>query len=474
MPYRLEDFGEIYKEDERPDIDLSQGRKVTDLLPEKTRRMLADPGGSSHGGDFSRQDSAVITSILTAGFTAGDAYVTFVSSARGRHAAERKSGHFDDYVQRTIQKAVSFHSKNGHVEKSETVSVDFGKRHKTPEGEGIITMKASEIETEKTHWVWKDYIPSGKITILAGDPGMGKSTIALDLLSRISCGTVLPSGGRSISGTCIIASAEDAAEDTITPRLIVARANLGRIEIVKEVRIEDELRYLTFPRDLERLKQVIVKKGVRIFVIDPLNAFLEKGTDTYKDQDVRSVLGPMEAIAEETGAAILIIAHLNKKEDSSTLYRVGGSIGFIGAARSVLAVTTAQTKNATKVLYSLKSNLSKKPPALAYETRAAKREREGTEWLGESKISSSLIRWKGEVDFDPSKGSVTEADKAENEAEDFLRQVLTDGAEVSAETIYAEAKLAGIARAQLIRTKSDLGIQLKKKRDGKWYWKWED
>lgn len=487
MPYKLSDFKDFEvakdKSGEPDEIDTKGGRNVKDLLPDRTRRMLEEVGGNSHRGDKSAQDSAVITSILAAGYTAADAFTTFLVSIRGKDAEFRKAGHFQDYVIRTIRGAAGFlHSANGsngnrHSKTSESstpsgpLDVDFSKKRETEKGEGVLVSMGTTIETEKTQWLWPGYIPLGKITIIAGDPGMGKSTIALDLVSRISRGTFLPTLGRSVSGTCLIASAEDSAEDTIIPRLIVCEANLRRVGIIRQVRIENELRFLSIPRDLDRLRRVIVKKGARILIIDPLNAFLEKGTDTYKDQDIRSVLAPLESMAEETGVSILIIAHLNKKEDANTLYRVGGSIGFIGAARSVLAVSN--TPNGTRVLFSLKSNLAKTPPALGYEVRQVRRTRKADEWLGEEVINSSAIRWHGEVDFDSSKTKVTEQSKIDEEVESFLRQILLDS-QVPTEDIYSEARQAGISRSHLSHVKSTLGIRSIKTRDGRWNWKWPE
>jgi hypothetical protein len=488
MLYKLSDFDRFAVEKpvnnvDMGDLDGRKGRIVTNLLPQDIRESLSKVGGSERNGDYSRQDSALIVSILALGHSPEDVYATFAVSTRGKHAAERKGGNWIDYLNRTIKNAV-FHLqskgfKNGANKEEESedssVRVDFGSKSKRKLGdgeEGLIIAMASEIEVEKTQWLWPGYIPSGKITVLAGDPGMGKSTIALDLVARISRGTLLPSGGRTICGTCIVASAEDAPEDTITPRLIVAEADLSRVGLVREVRLmEDEIRPLSLPRDLQMLKKALINRGARVMIIDPFNAFMEKGTDTYKDQDVRMVLAPLESMAEETGAAIVIIAHLNKKEDASTLYRVGGSIGFIGAARSVLAVTNTP-KTGVKVLYSLKSNLAKTPPALAYETRQLSKLRKTTkQWLGEETVSSSGIRWKGEVDFDPAKGTgFSDEAKAETEAESFLHQALVDS-EVAVNDIYSEARSAGISRTQLNRVKTTMGIKSSKKRDGAWYWR---
>lgn len=476
MPFDIADFKRRGLYEPKPETESATipegGRNVCDLLPEKIRRLLSNPGGTSHEGDYSRQDSAVITSILSAGYSVSDAYTTFMVSPRGKHAIERKNGHVEDYVQRTIKKAQGFLNLSGTPPPSDNgnrvIRTDFSRQRKELEGDGINIIWGNEVEVERPRWLWPGYIPAGKITILAGDPGMGKSTISIDLVSRISQGTFLPSGGRTIAGTCLIASAEDAAEDTIMPRLIAAGANISRIGIIREVMIQDEAHYLSFPRDLERLRALVIAKGARLLIIDPMNAFMEKGTDTYKDQDVRLVLAPLESIAEETGVSILIVAHLNKKEESSTLYRVGGSIGFIGAARSVLAVSHT-TKDDTRALYSLKSNLAKRPPSLAYETREVKVTRKDeTQWKGEDTVVSSNVRWKGEIDFDPAQQTFVKESESETEAQEFLRALLIDS-EMPTEDIFAEARQAGISKSSLNRVKSDMGIKAVK-RSGRWCW----
>lgn len=495
MPYEWKELRRFAVEKPSSDFDLDfdgrSGRDITELLPQEIRESLGRIGGAEKNGDRSRQDSSLITSILSLGYSPEDIYVTFANSVRGKHAAERKGSHWEDYLARTIKSAAAYLHRNStgsessepeedkaeekSTRKSEAgISVNFGRKRKDSSGgrEGLIVTMGTEIEVERSQWLWPGYIPAGKITVLAGDPGMGKSTIALDIVARISRGSHLPSGGRSVSGTCIVASAEDAPEDTIIPRLIIAGANLDRVGLVREVRLmDDEIRFLSLPRDLQKLRDTLISRGARLMIIDPFNSFMEKGTDTYKDQDVRMVLSPLEAMAEETGAAIVIVAHLNKKEDASTLYRVGGSIGFIGAARSVLAVTHTPKEN-IKVLYSLKSNLAKRPPSLSYETRQHTKTRtEEKQWLGEEKVTSSGIRWRGEVDFDPMQSGAGFSDeaKAENEAEGFLRQALVDG-EVATDDIYTEARRAGISKTQINRVKTQLGVKSRKRRDGSWTW----
>jgi archaellum biogenesis ATPase FlaH len=471
LPYSIEDLKKagLYKESAISVSGEIRYGKVIEDIPDLLKQRLSIAGGGRHN-DASRQDSSDITALLQCGLNPSDTYATFAASIRGKDALHRKNSHFDDYLQRTIRAGLSFLGKTlEDYEPKSAVHIDFARRRSYKLTDGINVAMASGIETEKARWLWPGYIPSGKITILAGDPGMGKSTIAIDLVSRISCGKPLPSGGRTVTGTCLIASAEDAPEDTIAPRLIVAEAKMSKVGVIREVKIEDQLCYLSLPRDLNRLRKLVVARGARVLVIDPLNAFLERGTDSYKDQDIRSVLAPVENMAEETGVAVLIIAHLTKKEDSSVLYRVGGSIGFIGAARSVLAVGETGKKN-LRVLYSLKSNLAKKPQPLGYETRQVTRHRKNeSEWKGEEKIVSSVIRWKGAVEYDPSNRSAVNGDKAATEAENFLQQALTDSG-VSVDDIYAEAKRAGISRGQLNRMKTEMGLKVTKGRDGNWTW----
>jgi archaellum biogenesis ATPase FlaH len=485
--YKLEYFKKhgiyIERKDEDNGEVIEEGRIIKDI-PDRIKKQLEVTGGEGYSGDNSRQDSAVITALLNHGLSPEDAYATFSASKRGEDAQERKEGHYEDYMMRTIRKAASYihksASKNGYHPTIEPPKpngkfvVDFGKRlpHYDIQ-DGIITHKASEIEVESVHWLWPGYLPAGRITILAGNPGEGKSTIAVDLASRISRGHTLPFGKRGVSGNCIIASAEDAAQDTIVPRLIACEANLKKVHVMRHVMVDGERKYISFPRDLDAIRDMAIKTGARLIVIDPFSAFLTKETDSYKDQDIRSVLAPVEDIAEETQAAVLIIAHYTKKEDASPLSKVGGSIAFTGAARSVMAVEQLPNKS-SRVLCSIKSNLAKKPPALEYETVSINKLRNGSgQWMGEERIKSSKIRWLAEVDFDPRDGAMGQS-AAEIEVRDFLKQIIFDSP-VASEQIFKEAKIAGISRTELIRMRRLVGVKAEKEDStGRWIWSWPD
>ena len=184
---------------------------------------------------------------------------------------------------------------------------------------------------------------------------------------------------------------------------------------------------------------------------------------------MRRILHPVEAIAQETGSSIVIVAHLNKKEDASTLYRVGGTIGFIAAARSVLAVT--RMPDESRVLYSLKTNLAKRPMSMSYEIKdVRKRKTDTNTWMGEDTIHSSAIRWLGEVDFDPfAKVQIATPDSvAIEEATNFLREVLKGG-EMETESVYEDARRAGVSKNYVNKVKSIIGV-ISQRRSGTWFW----
>jgi hypothetical protein len=476
MPYTTKWFKDNGYYDERTGsavCSFDGGKIVRDLdISDGTKQLLRSTGGTSYGGDRSSQDAAIITAILSSGVSPADAYATFADSIRGRDARERKNGHFEDYLQRTISKQVEFLDKHPRPQKKDTINLDFSNPksiHKSVNGELPYTM-CSDIAVKKLNWIWEGFIPEGKITVLAGDPRLGKSTLIVDIIARISRGMTLPlSEKRAITGTCLIASAEDSEDDTIIPRLISAGANLRKVGIIPTSRIENgELKFLTFPRDLGILSKLIIEKGSRILVIDPLNSFLEKGTDSHKDQDIRRILHPIESIAHDTGCAIVVLAHFNKRsEEVNSLYRVGGSIGLTAAARSVLGVT--KTNEGKRILYSIKSNLSVTPIALEYEIKSVNKNRIGKEWKGENNINSSSISWGRQVEYDPDNKGEAKSDSAVVEmAGHILRQILANGP-VETDDVYAQAKKLGVSKIYINRVKYDLEVR-PRKIVGKWYW----
>lgn len=195
-------------------------------------------------------------------------------------------------------------------------------------------------------------------------------------------------------------------------------------------------------------------------VIDPLMAFLSSKTDSHKDQDVRRALAPMAALAERTGAAVLIVRHLNKAAGGNTLYRGGGSIGTIGAARAGLVVAPDPDDPERRILAANKHNLSRAAPSLAFRVETAPNGAARVAWGGTSSLSG------GDILREPAD---PEQRSAFSEAKDFLVKELADG-RVDAELVKKDARAAGVSERTLKRAKRALGVRSEKEADGTWSW----
>src|SRR5215475_12167913 len=189
------------------------------------------------------------------------------------------------------------------------------------------------IAPEQVFWLWRRRIPLGNLTILDGDPGLGKTALTLDLAARLSSGRPLPDDDRIASPTgVVLINAEDGLADTIRPRLDAAGADCRQI-------VAFDLQHLPIlPRDVPLLREAIRDIAASLVVIDPIMGLIAAAFDAYRDQDVRLVLNPLTALAQETGCAILPVRHLTKSPGPKALYRGSGSIAFAAAARSLLVL----------------------------------------------------------------------------------------------------------------------------------------
>lgn len=327
-----------------------------------------------------------------------------------------------------------------------------------------VTMICAEtVEPERVSWLWPGRIAQGKIAILEGDPGLGKSTMLLDLAARLSRGDTMPDGTPiERPGASLILSAEDGIADTIVPRLMAAGADLARIHILEGIPCNDgSTRPLTLPTDFTALQTAIETSGAELVIIDPLAAFLSQNVDSHRDQDVRRVLHQLKQLAEETGAAVLICRHLTKAGGvGNPLYRGGGSIGIIGAARVAMMVARdPDDPDSGRVIVAVsKSNLEHIPLALCYTL------------TGDSTLGCARIEWQGTTRHTardlvamPTEGSGKGS--ALKEAMDFLREELADGPKLATEVKEA-AEAAGVSTATLRRAKEALEIKAKREAGG--------
>ncbi|MGI9050608.1 MAG: AAA family ATPase [Rubrobacteraceae bacterium] len=227
----------------------------------------------------------------------------------------------------------------------------------------------SSVEPEEVSWLWPSWLALGKLALVDGDPGLGKSAMTLDLAARVSAGKEFPDGAECEPGGAgvVLLSAEDGLADTIRPRLDAAGADTSKILALATVPDADgQDRLLSIPEDLPIIEKGIRRVGARLVVVDPLMAFFSGDTDSHKDQGVRRALAPLSGLAERTGAAVLVVRHLNKAAANNPLYRGGGSIGIIGAARMAFVVGKDPQDENRRVVASTKNNLAMPPRSLMF------------------------------------------------------------------------------------------------------------
>ena len=231
--------------------------------------------------------------------------------------------------------------------------------------ETLGVLRADRVREREVSWLWDGYLPLGKMAIVEGDPGDGKSVMTCDLAARFSTGAPLPDGSKPPFGPTdvVMISAEDDPEDTIRPRLRVAGADLKRIHLVVEGTRPGSPFDLS--RDLPALEDLVTANQVKLVVIDPLMAFMPATLNAYSDHEVRRALHPMSRMAARNGTSILVVRHLTKGR-TKAITAGGGSIAFIGAARVGYLVGPHPDDESKRVLTCVKINVGVKPAALGY------------------------------------------------------------------------------------------------------------
>jgi hypothetical protein len=251
----------------------------------------------------------------------------------------------------------------------------------------------SDIQPRPVEWLWRPWIPLGALTLLDGDPGLGKSTIAVDLAARVSVGWAMPPdyGNATDPADVLILSAEDDPHTTIRPRLDAAGADVSRVHILTAMRVGEAEHPPVLPYDLTAVEGMILDKGIKLTIVDPLMAYLDSDIDSHRDQDVRRCLHQLKLLAERTLSALLIIRHLNKLLAGPALYRGGGSIGIIGAVRAALIVGRNPADPTQSVLAPVKCNLARMPPALLYGHEPVGPDVSRIGWVGETDLTADDI-----------------------------------------------------------------------------------
>jgi hypothetical protein len=299
-------------------------------------------------------------------------------------------------------------------------------------------------------WLWQGRLALGKLALLDGDPGLGKSLVALDLCARLSRGLTWPDGSASLGpGASLILNAEDGEEDTTALRLEGLGAEASRVFTFGK----DDPRSgnsLSLPTQTDLLEEAVTQSCARLVVLDPLMAFLGRGVITSSDQGVRQALQPLRLLAERQKCVVLMIRHLNKSGRDRALYRGGGSIGFIGACRSGWLVGQDPQDAGRRILAQVKNNLGPPQPSLTFAIEPADPERPMVKWLGPSTLTADdlLGRRVG--------GSSTW--RPRDRACEFLTAALAEGPRTSRD-LWELARKEGLSERTLNRAKQELGIR---------------
>ena len=313
-----------------------------------------------------------------------------------------------------------------------------------------------QVEIEKIDWLLYPFIPFGKVTIVQGDPGEGKTTMVLQIIAKLTKGeAVLPSGSDEPAleektmdlepVNVIYQTAEDGLGDTIKPRLLSAGADCSRVMV-----IDDNDQALTMMD--ARLEEAIIKTKARLVVLDLIQGFLGAAVDMHRANEIRPLMKRVAVLAEKYHCAIILIGHMNKNSNGKSSYRGLGSIDFQAAARSVLIVGRIKDEPEIRVVCHVKSSLAPEGKSIAFRLDKDT----GFEWIGEYDISADDLL------------SGDNRGQKIHEAKEFLKEILVSGS-VAQTKVAEEAESRGIKKKTLWNAKKELEIE-SVKIGNQWFW----
>ena len=321
-----------------------------------------------------------------------------------------------------------------------------------PEKKAVPMIRMSVIQQTEVEWLWYPYIPFGKLTIIQGNPGEGKTFFAMQLAAACTNRKYLPQMEPFEPFNVIFQTAEDGLGDTVKPRLVSAEADMERVLV-----IDDTEHPLTLAD--KRIENAIRENNARLVIIDPLQAFLGANVDMNRANEVRPILRRLADTAQNTNCAIVMIEHLNKASGSQSTYRGLGSIDITAVVRSLLFIGKVKTDPTTRVIVHEKSSLAPPGQSLAFSLGDEK----GFRWIGAYDISAEDLLAGGE-------GNKTEL--KQELAVKLITEFLAEGKKVSIAEINAEARERGISERTVRLAKNSMGDKIASERQGKNWWIW--
>ena len=309
-----------------------------------------------------------------------------------------------------------------------------------PETVKIIRM--SDVELTPVEWLWKPYLPFGKLSVLQGNPGEGKTYFAMHLAAACTNGKLLPNMERMEPFNVLYQTAEDGLGDTVKPRLIEAGADLDRVLVIDDSEVQ-----LTLSD--ERIEKAIIENNARLVIIDPIQAYLGADVDMNRANEVRPIFMRLGQVAQRTGCAILLIGHLNKAAGMQSLQRGLGSIDMAAAVRSVMFIGKLKHDPTMRILTHEKSSLAPPGASLAFSLG----DEGGFRWVGEYDITADEML----SGIEPQRETKTQ------QAKDLICTLLAGGKQVLSEDIDKAALERGIPGRTVRDAKRELGDALKSK-----------
>lgn len=347
------------------------------------------------------------------------------------------------------------------VEAADSVTDDLATKSAQTEAwtPGLEIVCLADVKAKSVEWLWPNRIALGKVTVLAGDGGMGKSTILCDLAARVTTGALWPDGATNgRPGSVFVLAAEDALDDTVKPRLGAAGADMSKVLGVESIREErrGSRRLFNFQADLQKLERAVEERGdIRLIIVDPITSYLGK-LDSHKNDQVRAVLDPLGQLAARLGVAIICNNHFSKGSGGANT-RIIGSVAFVNQARAAFIVAPDPDDDIRRVFVPSKMNLGPLGNGLSYEVEGVEVELNGVI------LATSRILW------DPTPVTMSadavlarlscnrEQDSARVKAEGFLADLLKAGP-LSVKEIDLAANGAGISERTLKRAKAKLRV----------------
>jgi len=308
-------------------------------------------------------------------------------------------------------------------------------------------IRMSEIQSQEIEWLWYPFIPYGKLTIIQGDPGDGKTTLILNIAAKLSKGGGIDEAMKIAEPMNIIyQTAEDGLADTVKPRLELAEADCERVSVIDES--EKSLSMID-----ERLEEAIQRTNARLLILDPIQAYLGGSMDMNRANEARDMTKKLSLLAEKYRCAIVLIGHMNKASGNKATYRGMGSIDFFAVARSVLLVGRVEGKDNIRAVLQIKNNLAPFGHAKAFELSER-----GFSWLGDYEITVAEVLG----------GFAPKANKQE-QAKQMLLELAETRNSIPSNEILELAEEKGISKRTLENAKKELNIRARKM-NNVWYW----